>query len=420
VEKAFKTLHQLRISLGMEPLLPANSDGAVAGAGILPGTVQSEIEKITALMRAVDRDRPRRRSDPRLLEETTIAIYLGCFRRFARYCLDQASADQPIDIRTWFSGTSVDDYLFSIYDHDRERAAVARGIAKAKLPEGVGKSSKLIQCGSALTWIAQHYLGMDQVRLVQLEDEISAYRPQRSRTIGAQNRAQLDALSEPQARLRLLWLPQKLFKLAKALLEKDPGEAAHLAMTGLAIAIELRCPLRADNLRTLQLGLNVSFEHRRGRKVVKFMLQPDATKNDAAYEWVIGDDTAGLFDAYLRQYHPILQNCSRWLFPSGNALDQPCPMDRLRLRIVRAIDEHVGVEIHMHLFRHFAVCLRLEDGSYNRAELRMLLGHKTFETTERYYAYLQPRLAAARHEAALMRAQRGLPPEIKRWLGERT
>ncbi len=46
----------------------------------------------------------------------------------------------------------------------------------------------------------------------------------------------------------------------------------------------------------------------------------------------------------------------------------------------------------------------------------MLLGHRTFATIERYYAYIEPKLLAARHEAALMRAMRGVPIEIQRWI----
>ena len=394
---------------------------SVPTQNFLPDTVQAELDNIRSMMNGTDRDRPRRRSEARLLEENTIIGYMSWVRRFAEYCLEGADDHASAGVREWFLGTQIYDFLLLIYNRDRDLAAAKCGVAKESLPERVGKSSKPAQCGAALVWVAKYYLKLAPARLAELDDEISAYRPRRSNVIHPGVRARLDALAEPARRMRLLWLPKKLFKLARKLLNprngpSDPIGAAQLAMTGLAIAIELRCPLRADNLRTLQLQFNVIFERQRCRKVVKLMIPPDDTKGDQLYEWYIGDDTVALLDEYLSTFRPLLQQGSHWLFPDLNGREGACSMGQLRSFVVRAIDENVGVEVHLHLFRHFAVCLRLEDGTYNRAELRMLLGHRTFGTTERYYAYIMPKLAAPRHENSLMRAMRAVPPEIQRWL----
>jgi hypothetical protein len=58
--------------------------------------------------------------------------------------------------------------------------------------------------------------------------------------------------------------------------------------------------------------------------------------------------------------------------------------------VVGLVDEHVGIVINMHLFRAFAACIHLEFHPYALNDVRMLLGHATFDTTLQYYAYVRP------------------------------
>ncbi len=148
------------------------------------------------MMSGTNRDRPRRRSEAKLLEENTIIGYMAWARRFAEWCLQKAADPETETFREWFFGTQVDDFLFLLYDQDRDLAAAKCGVAKESLRERVGKSAKPAQCGSALMWVTQFYLKLPPDRLAQLDDEISAYRPRRSNSINPKDRALLDALAE--------------------------------------------------------------------------------------------------------------------------------------------------------------------------------------------------------------------------------
>ncbi len=78
--------------------------------------------------------------------------------------------------------------------------------------------------------------------------------------------------------------------------------------------------------------------------------------------------------------------------------------------IVDAIDDYVGVTMHVHSFRAFAACKYLEASPAALNDVRMLLGHKTFETTLQYYAYVRPKIVAIRQHAVLRELRRTHPP----------
>jgi len=81
----------------------------------------------------------------------------------------------------------------------------------------------------------------------------------------------------------------------------------------------------------------------------------------------------------------------------------------------------------VHAFRAFMVMLLLEDSPDAREDLRLLLGHKTMHTAERYYAYMQPAHAAQRVASIMDRARKGLSSmgslksksAQRQWMGQR-
>lgn len=418
VAKAFKTFARVRAARmgGPGPLAAAGPARSPRPASAFGQNLAAEVEQIRRMMEGRDRQRPRRRSEAKLLEERTVKIYLGALEQLAGFWLEQGRPPE-VTVAELLEPKLFDAFLEQIYGQAREKEAQRRGVDKNSLAQDVGRSAKASQLASGLLWIAAYYLKLDDAVMHELRDVASAYRPLPSSDINPKVRERLDRLAERHNQMRLLWLPDRLFRLAERALATDPIEAALLAMEGVAIGIELRCPLRPGNLQTLQLGPNVVFDPDRPNRPVSLMVSYEEIKNDKRYDWPLGKPTADLIQIYLRRFHPILApKGSRWLFPSGDGEDRPRAMSVLAGRITRRIDAEVGVEVNLHLFRAFAVCLRLEEGSHVRAEMRMLLGHKSFATTERYYTYIRTKVVAARHETAVTRARREAHPYIKQWL----
>jgi integrase len=92
---------------------------------------------------------------------------------------------------------------------------------------------------------------------------------------------------------------------------------------------------------------------------------------------------------FIRDFRPLLGDAgTTWLFPAADGRNRPRSVNTMATAITNAIDEHVGVKIHVHLFRSFAACLLLEHSRGSLNDVRLLLGHKSFETTWKHYAYL--------------------------------
>ena len=61
-------------------------------------------------------------------------------------------------------------------------------------------------------------------------------------------------------------------------------------------------------------------------------------------------------------------------------------------RLVRAVHRHVGVEVHPHLYRHLLGWIWLREDLRRLPEVQKLLGHRSIETTVRYYAQIDETL----------------------------
>jgi integrase/transcriptional regulator with XRE-family HTH domain len=69
------------------------------------------------------------------------------------------------------------------------------------------------------------------------------------------------------------------------------------------------------------------------------------------------------------------------------------PYAGLLNRVVRAVHEHVGVRINPHLYRHLLGWIWLREDVSKLAAVSKLLGHRSVETTAKYYAEIDETLA---------------------------
>jgi integrase len=277
------------------------------------------------------------------------------------------------------------------------------------LPREAGVSTQTGAIASALMLVARHHCHLPGHVIETLADLARDLHPPAQSGINAATRALLNALSVPATRNRLLRLPHRLMREAKDLRSTRPLEAGRLAMIATAIEFELTIPLRITNLATLQIGVHLKRLDPRTGLISLLAIQADAMKNGQLLEMPIMAETGRFLEAYITDWRPLLHpGDDVFLFPAGQGDRSGArSVDTLRKGIVGAIAEHVGVAMRVHDFRAFAVMLLLEDQPGALEDARLLLGHKTMRTAERFYTWIKPAHASSRYQAALSRARQG-------------
>lgn len=82
--------------------------------------------------------------------------------------------------------------------------------------------------------------------------------------------------------------------------------------------------------------------------------------------------------------------------------------------IARRAHRFVGVAITCHHFRHLAAELYLREDSNGLGIVSQHLGHRDFNTTRRFYAREQTRIATQRYHAVLTRKRQAVPARPRR------
>jgi integrase len=301
------------------------------------------------------------------------------------------------------------------------RHAINLKLARGELESGAahpneaGVTVQTGAIGTALMMVAKYHAKLDPVDVANLTNMAQDLRPDVQSGINEKTRRLLNELSVPATRVALLHLPAKLMQKAEELLvERDnrpprPADAARLATVATAISILLMLPLRIGNLTNLRLDTHLRRFDPRRNSFSLLTIPPHEVKNNATIEWPIDPETGAVIERYVQKFRPLLNpGNQRWLFPSAHGERANArSIDAMRQGITGAVEEHVGVEMHVHAFRAFAAMLVLEDTPGALEDLRLLLGHKTLVTAQRFYAYMKPADAARRFSATMDRARKG-------------
>lgn len=216
----------------------------------------------------------------------------------------------------------------------------------------------------------------DQRHLDKMAKRLSS-KPQIGMT--AKNRTKLRALEYPENRRRLINLPDVLMDR-----RGGPDYSSALAREdALAIAILLNCPIRRQNLVSINVDTNLQ---RPGDGRIFLVFEAAETKNRRRVEFELPSHVVRLIDTHLSTRSPILcPAATPWLFPKrdGKVAMNAC---QIAARVKSRIRKEIGIDMNVHLFRHFAAMLFLEahPGAYEAA--RRLLGHKELSQTINAYA----------------------------------
>jgi integrase len=219
------------------------------------------------------------------------------------------------------------------------------------------------------------------------------------------NRDRLRPLNEPAAVQRVVRLPERL--MAEARRTPRPHAAALLAQTALATELLLMAPMRLGNLAALDIERHIA--RTPNGKRVWITIEGHEVKNGATLEYPLPASTVALLDAYLRKYRGRLVTCETTaLFPGPGG--GPRKKRGLGEQISRTIKAYTGLTINPHLFRHLGAKLYLETNPGAYEVVRLVLGHKSIDTTTGFYTGTESAAAIRHfHQAILSRREEGAP-----------
>ena len=210
----------------------------------------------------------------------------------------------------------------------------------------------------------------------------------------SKNRATLRFFEDDRLVAKFLALPDRLFRRYQSRRSLKISDAVRLQVA-LAVEVLTVAPIRCKNLVEIRLDQNIIDQGSGRNRRVHLHFAAEAVKNASELEFEMPRSTVRLLDYYLAHVRPRLQRVpSQHLFPgevgshkSGMLLSQ---------QIASLVEDEVGVRLTAHQFRHLAGFLFLRENPGGHEVVRRLLGHKSIDTTIRFYAGMEA-AEAVRH-----------------------
>lgn len=274
--------------------------------------------------------------------------------------------------------------------------AHARQIARKPDPD----SGRVHACSTAraLMAVARHWVKADETTVAELQTICRKLNPAQ-KGLRDENRSRLRQFNDAEAVNHLVTLPPRL--LSKIRGHKKPSRKDAL-LVQLAVVVELllMAPVRLKNLAGLAIGRNLL----RSRKGVwQIAIPGDEAKNGSPIDTILPIETGRLLDTYVQTYRPLLLNgMSDWLFP-GRYEGKPKSGDMLRHQIIQGVAKHTGLKVNPHLFRHIGAKTYLEAHPGAYGVVRLVLGHKSMNTTIQNYCGTESAHAFAHFDAHILK-----------------
>jgi hypothetical protein len=268
-----------------------------------------------------------------------------------------------------------------------------------------GKSTPgLSEIAATMLGIARHWVEMEQLDLVKVERATKKVNCRR-KGMTDRNMERLESLRDKHVQMKLFLLPELL--LAQARKIENPKKAAVLAQTGIAIEILLVAPIRLHDLIRLELDAHILFARPGRQGDAKLILK--ASKNDQRIAFDLKGETLALLRQYVNKYLPALSDGAVGALFPGKTGTHKCDVS-LRGQITKAIRKHCGVDVHPHLFRHFAAAMILKKYPDAYPLVSRLLGHKSIQTTMDFYTAFESSSAAEFFYEKILAPRRGGKP----------
>lgn len=197
-----------------------------------------------------------------------------------------------------------------------------------------------------------------------------------------------------------LALPDRVIKEASKTKTVDRAMANRVA-TALWIKIAQRVPLRIANLLSTSLTTNLLRSHAGKDARVALFYPPEQVKNAKTLEVPLPIGTVKLLNLYLTTYRPaLIDGPCDWLFPAANGGQKRSGV--MSGDIQKLMRDYLGFAINPHVFRHLAAKLYLSAHPGRYHDVQLLLGHRSVETTVKYYIDLEAEEAFRHFDAVLL------------------
>jgi len=224
--------------------------------------------------------------------------------------------------------------------------------------------------------------------LKALADLRYAMEQHREEGMTEKNLAVVRAVLTPGVWNRVFKLPERLMEQARKMQNSAPVRAALLAQIAVAVAILLVAPVRLGNLAAIRLDVNLI---KPGGPDGNYWLRFPKfdVKNKQALQFAFKGRLTELIDEYVSDFRPALMKGKNhdWLFP-GRSTDHKEKIS-FSTQIVDQVEKATGLRVTIHQYRHAAAAMLLKHRPGEYELVRQLLGHKSVETTKRFYLDLE-------------------------------
>jgi integrase len=259
---------------------------------------------------------------------------------------------------------------------------------------GNKSNNQIYHVATLLKTIARHHAKQPLEVVDQLRELCKKLKPKRE-VFTEKNRRCLRQFTDEKKLRALLTLPERVL-VQTAQRDKLRRSDAVRVEFAIATAILTNVPIRIENLTGLRLDqhLQVFGDH------TLLSISVGETKNAVAIEQELPPQLVRQIQTYIRKYRPILlEGPAPWLFPGESGGRRPS--GGFGQQLSKFLGEEVGVVMTAHQFRHLAAKLYLDQHADGFETVRRLLGHKSIETTMRYYRDLEAVIAGKRYAAVL-------------------
>ena len=254
--------------------------------------------------------------------------------------------------------------------------------------------------------LAKHWVRVDEEHLEALKDLCSRVKPS-GEGLTDKNRKRLRQFDDQKNVRLLLDFPyQEVERAIKA--DKGRRLDAVRVQIALAVGILTMMPVRAANLVGLHLDRHIQRTRAGKNGVVHIVIPGHEVKNGEDLEFELPGEVVELLDLYLRNFRPRLtDDDNRWLFPGREPGSHKAIMtmgEQVRVRVF----EGTGLHVNLHLFRHICAKLYLDCMPGNYEVVRRLLGHRSSETTIRFYAGMESKSASRHYDKVILQLRKDL------------
>jgi hypothetical protein len=267
-----------------------------------------------------------------------------------------------------------------------EPESVRQGLRFFLRRNGGRSSADIHQTAKLMCTLAKHWVCVPSDHLAELAAIRNRLDPGHH-GMTEKNRATLRCFEDEALVGEFLALPETIARRHRNRTEIKVGHAVEVQI-GLSIELLTVAPVRCENLHAIHLERNF-IRIGNGKGARKHLYFPaDAVKNETELEFPLPPLTVALLDLYLSKFRPKLVRARNdWLFP-GEA-EGPKQAALLSSQIAQKVKREIGVRLTAHQFRHLAGFLYLKANPGGHEVVRRLLGHRSIETTIRFYAGME-------------------------------